>query len=175
MTGIVGSPNSNSKCMGHGDSILIDGLGYSPAAGSAGGAHVYRHFDGNFNANLVNHYTPAFTPRQQCMVECSWTGHHSFSSGTRYFVLGLRNEDNSTDYEDSNFQTVMGSNTGGTSYDTGAMHTYQTGGWYAMCVVTKFYLQANVSYKIRQYTTGGSTGINGSELHMIFHPTTIID
>ena len=163
MTGIVGSTFSNSKVLGAADRLVIDGI--TSIATGDGGEQIYRHFMGNLSGEF-NHETTAFTPRQQCTLTATWIGHHNFSSGARYFVIGI--DAAGTDYSDDHFQAAF--NSTGTDPDTwgGSFHTYQTGGWYGFCQVTSMMLQRDVAYKLRVFVTGGTSNVNGSEVTIRF-------
>ena len=99
MTGIVGSTFSNSKVLGAADRLVIDGI--TSIATGDGGEQIYRHFMGNLSGEF-NHETTAYTPRQQCTLTATWIGHHNFSSGARYFVIGI--DAAGTDYSDDHFK-----------------------------------------------------------------------
>ena len=115
----------------------------------------------------VNHHTASFTPRQQCTLQATWIGHHNFSSGARYFVIGL-DQGGSEDLSDDHFQTAFDSTATDPSDWGGSFHTYQTGGWYGFCQTTNMMLQKNQPYNLRCYVTGGACSINGSEVSMRF-------
>tara|TARA_B100001123_G_C15205447_1_gene985046 strand:+ start:838 stop:1359 length:522 start_codon:yes stop_codon:yes gene_type:complete len=165
MTGIVGSTFSNSKLLGAADRLVIDGI-TSIATGS-GAEQVYRYYPGNLTGSF-DHLVTAFTPRQQCVLHASWIGHHNFSSGARYFVIGMR-QGSSEDLTDDHFQTMQtGSDASNTDVWGGSFHTYQTGGWYGFSQQTVFSLQRDVAYRVRLFVSGGSSSVNGSELIMRF-------
>ena len=162
MTGIVGSTFSNSKLLGAADRLVIDGI--TSLATGTGGEQIYRHFFDNLSGEF-NHETTAFTPRQQCTIQCT-IGHHNFPSGARYFGIGI--DQAGTDLTDDHFQTAF--NSVATDPDTwgGTFHTYQTGGWYGFNQTTNMMLQRDIAYKVRLYVTGGASNVNGSELTMRF-------
>ena len=163
MTGIVGSTFSNSKLLGAADRLVIDGI--TSIATGAGGEQIYRHFFDNLSGEF-NHETTAFTPRQQCTIQCTWIGHHNFPSGARYFGIGI--DAAGSDLTDDHLQTAF--NSVATDPDTwgGTFHTYQTGGWYGFNQTTNMLLQRDIAYKVRLYVTGGASSVNGSELTMRF-------